>query len=119
MVKNPLNRVEENTEICSSERIKNSVKNIQLSLLVHLMILFQHSSNFFFFFQFFQHLKIPIFHLFHELGKIGKSSLEQHSNIPVLNLFVHWEEFKYSLTPTFKNLNFQSMGELGKQLEFT
>ena len=106
MVKNPLNRVEENTEICSSERIKNSVKNIQLSLLVHLMILFQHSFKFFFFFQFFQHLKIPIFHLFHELEKNGKSILEQHSNILVL-------------TPTFKNLNFQSMGELGKQLEFT
>ena len=118
MAKNPLNRVEENTEIGSSERIKNSVKNFQLSLLVHLMILFQHSFKFFFL-QFFQHLKIPIFHLFYELEKIGKSSLEQHSNIPVLNLFVHGEKFKYSLTPTFKNLNFQSMGELGKQLEFT
>ena len=82
MVKSPLNRVEENTEICCSERIKNSVKNFQLSLLVHLMILFQHSFS----------LKIPTFHLFHELGKIGKSSLEQHSDIPVLNLCVHWEK---------------------------
>ena len=90
MVKSPLNRVEENTEICCSERIKNSVKNFQLSLLVHSMILFQHSFNFFF--QFFQHLKIPTFHLFHELGKIGKSSLKQHSDIPVLNLCVHWEK---------------------------
>ena len=49
MVKIPLDRVEENTEICFSERIKNSVKNFQLSLLVHLMILFQHSFKFFFF----------------------------------------------------------------------
>ena len=89
MVKNPLNRVEENIEICSSERIKNPVKKFQLSLLVHLMIPFQHSFNFFK--KFYQHLKIPIFHEFHELGKIGKSSLEQHSNIRVLNLCVHWE----------------------------
>ena len=42
-----------------------------------------------------QHLKI---HLFHELGKIGLEqpsatlSLEQHLNIPVLNLNVHWEK---------------------------
>ena len=93
MVKNPRNRVEENTEICSSERIKNSVKNIQLSLLVHLMILFQHSFNlFFYFFSIFPTFENSSFSLFHELGKIGKSSLEQHSNIPVLNLFVHWEK---------------------------
>ena len=26
-----------------------------------------------------QHLKIPVFHFFHDLGKIGQSSLEQHS----------------------------------------
>ena len=40
MVKNPLNRVEENIEICCSERIKNSVKNFQVSLLAQLMIPF-------------------------------------------------------------------------------
>ena len=28
--------------------------------------------------------------LFHQLGKIRKSSLEQHSNIPVFNLCVNW-----------------------------
>ena len=33
-----------------------------------------------------QHLKTPISHLFHELGKIGKSNLEQQSNI---SIFIH------------------------------
>ena len=90
MVKNTLNRVEENIEICCSERIKHSVKNFQLSLLVHLMIPFQHSTLFFSIFPTFENY--IFFYLFHELGKIEKSSLEQHSNIPVLNLCVHWEK---------------------------
>ena len=86
MVKIPLNRVEENIEICCSERIKNSVKNFQLSLLVHLVIPFQRSvisisismgiSENLEVLPIGQHLKILIFNLFPELEKIGKSSLE-------------------------------------------
>ena len=62
MVKYPLNRVEENIEFCCSERLKNSVKNFQLSLLlVHLMIPFQHSV-------------ISIFNLFGNLEKFGSAA---------------------------------------------
>ena len=131
MVNNPLNKVEENIEICCSESIKNSVKNFQLSLtLVHSMIPFQHSiisifnrfknSEKFRSAASGQHLKIPIFHFFHEFGKIRMSSLEQHSNIPVFSICVNWGggeggECKYSLTPTIKNLNLKSMDEWEKQ----
>lgn len=53
-----------------------------------------------------QHLKISIFYLLHKLAKIEKSSLEQDSDIPVLNICVNWEKSKYNLTPKLENLNF-------------
>ena len=56
-----------------------------------------------------KHLKILIFNLFHELGKTGKSRLDQHSNIPIFN---HWS---YSLRPTFKNPTFGSLDGLRKR----
>ena len=34
--------------------------------------------------------KISVFYLAHQLGKIGKPSLEQHSKIPVFNPCVNW-----------------------------
>lgn len=39
-----------------------------------------------------RNLIIPIFHLFHDLGKIGTSSLEQYSKFPMSNLFVNWKK---------------------------
>ena len=53
-----------------------------------------------------QHLKISIFYLLHKLAKIEKSSLEQDSDIPVLNICVNREKSKYNLTPKLENLNF-------------
>ena len=79
MVKKSLTRVEENAEICCSERIKNLVKNFQHLFNLEVLPIGQH-------------LKIPIYHLLLEFGKIGKSSLEQHSNIPVFNLCVYMEK---------------------------
>ena len=75
MVKKPLTRVEENAKICCSERIKNLVKNFQHLFNLEVLPIGQH-------------LKIPIYHLLLEFGKIGKASLEQHSNIRVFNLCV-------------------------------
>ena len=75
MVKKSLTRVEENAEICCSERIKNLVKNFQHLFNLEVLPIGQH-------------LKIPIYHLLLEFGKIGKASLEQHSNIRVFNLCV-------------------------------
>ena len=75
MVKKPLTRVEQNAEICCSERIKNLVKNFQHLFNLEVLPIGQH-------------LKIPIYHLLLEFGKIGKASLEQHSNIRVFNLCV-------------------------------
>ena len=75
MVKNPLNRIEENIEICCFERIKNSVENFQLSLLVHLMIPLQHSV-------------ISIFNLFGNLKKFGNAaywSTFENSNLSSLS----------------------------------
>ena len=51
--------------------------------------------------------------VFHQLKRIRKSRLEQHSNIPVFNLFVNWG---LNVTNNI-NLNFQSMDELGKHWE--
>ena len=65
-----------------------------------------------------QHQKLPVYHLFHELGKIEKASLEQQSNIPIVNVFINWwGKCKHSLRPTFKNPNFKSTDELGKKRE--
>ena len=78
MVKIPLNRVEENIEICCSERIKNSVKNFQLSLLVHLMIPFHtQSSQFSISLGIWENLEVP---------PIG-----QHLKFQFLISFMNWE----------------------------
>ena len=65
--------------------------------------------------------KIPIFLLFHDLGKIVMSSLEQYSKIPMFNLFVNWEKLEVQLMtkyisprPTFKNLNLTLLMNWGK-----
>ena len=56
-------------------------------------------------------LKETIFRFFPELGKIEKSS---QSNIQKpQNLFVNWEKPDI-LRLTLKNLNFESLDELGK-----
>ena len=39
-----------------------------------------------------QILKIPIFHLFHDLEKMGKFRLEQYSKLTMLIFFVNWEK---------------------------
>lgn len=41
--------------------------------------------------------KNPNFHLCHELGKIMKSSLEQHLNITIFNLLKNCEKFVSTL----------------------
>ena len=63
-----------------------------------------------------QHFKIPISHVFHGVGKIGKSNSQQYSNISTLSLFVNWENMSIYTTQdkTFGNPHFESMDELGK-----
>ena len=100
MVKNSLNRVEGYTDICCSKRNKNSLKNFQLSFtLVHLMIIFQYSVIQFSISENLEKFRRTAYWTTFEnsnflslswIGKNGKSSLEQHSNIPVFNLYVNW-----------------------------
>ena len=52
--------------------------------------------------------KIQVFHLFNEMGKIGKASLE-HSKIPVFNIFVNKEKFRGTTQDQRKNPNFESI----------
>ena len=48
-----------------------------------------------------QNLKIPIFHLFHDLGKTGKSRLKQYSKLTMFNFFVNWEKLEVQLNTNF------------------
>ena len=45
--------------------------------------------------------------------KLKEFQVEQHSKIPIFNLFLNWEKWKYSLRPKFKSRNFESIDELG------
>ena len=45
-----------------------------------------------------QHFKILISHLFLGLGKIGKYSFQQHSNISIFDLFVNWQNMSVYTT---------------------
>ena len=46
--------------------------------------------------------KIPVFYLFHQLGKFRKPSLEQHSKYQ-FSILCKLGQIMYSLTPTIKN----------------
>ena len=63
-------------------------------------------------------LKNPIFHLFYDLGKIGKSSPEHNSNFPMFNIFANWENSQCkTMDENWKklcpNLNFNVENKIG------
>ena len=82
MVKNP-NTVEGNIEICCSEMAQNSQMNF-----LQLFMAGKRKRNLFSQMHKNKH-KMPIFLLFHDLGKIVMSFPEQYSKIPMFNLFVN------------------------------
>ena len=87
MIKIPLNRVLGKTEICCSEKIHLKNFNFHSSCSFDDSFSTPSYLNFQSFWKNLEeksiglHLEIPNFYLFHELGKNGKCSIEQHSNV--------------------------------------